>query len=236
MRYLIYASRSKVAMLHPQLPGGRPGTHRGTLGLDLKLAKAERSTSTTQDERFFEQLSEVENWIYQYDEVGTIDEPKAWIHLRGEVTAANFTSQPLRSYSEPPDMSKEAVVFAARDSSGNRLLLGGSGYHLTASTQFGSLGSGPWEQTLYYSSAVGLLRLLETYRDEIEHPVGARDRPLPHHEAGKEISRVCDAVLSGRVLSQPLGTCDLLAKRLATYQTEGGLTTLATPLTVALLD
>ena len=236
MRYLVYASQSKVAMLYPQIPGGCRGTRGGMIGLDLKFAKAEFSSSTNKDDRFFEQLWEVEDWIYRFEEVGTIDEPKTWIHLRGDVTAANFTSSPLCSYDAPPDMSEEAVIFAARDDAGNRLLLGGSGYHLISCRQFGSFDSS-WKQPLYFSSSLGLLRLFETYRDDIGHPVCEHDRPLPRSEAGEVVARTCDEVLSGgRVLSQKLGTCDLLAKRLATYSTDDGVTTLATPLTVALLN
>lgn len=222
-------------MLHPQIPGGRRGTRTTSIGLDWKLAKAEKADSTTHDERFFEQLSEVEDWIYLHDAVGTIEQPDVWIHLRGDVVAANFTSSPQRSYDKPQDMSKQAVVFAACDAAGNRLLLGGSGYHLTAAQQFGSY-EDPMQQTLYYSLGLGLLRLFETYRDEIEHPVSPHDRPLPDDEAGRVVSRTCDAILAGRFLSQSLGTCDVLAKRLATYETEAGVTTLATPLTVSMLD
>lgn len=222
-------------MLHPQVPGARRGARRSTVGLNLRLAKTEYSTSTTQDERFFEQLFEVEDWIYQHEEIGTIDQPKAWIHLRGGVTAANFVSYPLSCYDEPPDMSSEAVIFATRDANGNRLLLGGSGYHLTASRQFGE-SDRPGQFTLHYSLALGLLRLFETYRDEIGHPVRVKDRPLAHSEAVKVVSWICDAVLTGRFVSQSLGTCEILAKRLATYSTDDGTTTLATPLTVAMLD
>ncbi len=174
MRYFIYLSGSKVEMLYRQLPHGGARTS-STIGFDLRVVKGDRKVEHSQPS-IYDKLQAVEDQIYTQEPVGSVDSPAAWISFRGEVLAANFTSN---SDAEPKELRNEAVLFSLISETGARTLLGGSGHHLAVNADLAS----PRGERLYFSWSVPLMNLLGEYSAEIESRIDWDPDRIPAREA-----------------------------------------------------
>jgi hypothetical protein len=82
MKYYIYISPIKVDMLYAQIPQGLKSKIATKLTIDLKLIKTEFSEKQSQ-ENLFSKLKIVTDYLDQGEELGTVDNPKAY--FRGEL-------------------------------------------------------------------------------------------------------------------------------------------------------
>jgi hypothetical protein len=222
MRYYEYLSSAKVDMLFPQI--------------DRSKLDGQNPLSV------YEKLTEIEHWINARDEqVGTVDEPAAWIYgrMRLGVTVVPKGWERRDSPEVPLDGT---ALFAGGSGDGACVIMGGSARHLhdlhalpTADVDYRQAGSN--------ASALGIL--LRSYPDFDDPVPSGRFAERPSQDRYWLIARpAMDILLAATGKDrQPPGGLDavdgefeFLAKRLQTAASGTRTASLATPLFVARID
>jgi len=131
MNYYVYVSRSKIEMLHGQLP--KQGKRESSVGFDLKFVKADMKQSKEPNDSLYAKLSEV---VAQLDEEGLVGDLKSQTHpfIRGSCQMC------WASYGEGFHKDSE-VTFWGHSSGDSVLALAGSKYNVLGEQQLGNASS-----------------------------------------------------------------------------------------------
>jgi len=79
MKYYLYISDAKVDMLLPQVPHKARKKTSAELGFDLKILNAKYKTEAETDSDRITRLEAVVDFIHEYGNIGTLDEPDDFI-------------------------------------------------------------------------------------------------------------------------------------------------------------
>jgi hypothetical protein len=79
MKYYIYISDAKVDMLYPQVPHEIKKKVALEFKMDLKVLSASRKTETESEDNRIARLETVVNFIREYGNLGTVDEPDEYV-------------------------------------------------------------------------------------------------------------------------------------------------------------
>lgn len=79
MKYYVYISDAKVDMLFPQVPHEIKKKVALEFKMDLKLLSESRKTETESDDNRIARLETVVDFIREFGNVGTVDEPNEYI-------------------------------------------------------------------------------------------------------------------------------------------------------------
>jgi len=126
MKYYIYISDAKVDMLFPQVPHDIKKKVATEWKMDLKVLSASRKTETETDDNRIARLETVVDFIRQYGNVGSVDEPDQYIE-----DTLTMRWGPYGSSQNPP-------VFFSGQTEGTLFGLGGSMQHLIGSGNQGT--------------------------------------------------------------------------------------------------
>jgi hypothetical protein len=120
MQYFLYASTAKVDMLLPQIPHQEKVKLAGEIGVNVGVfsAKLKSEVALGLKEDRISRLHAVTKFLEKTQDIGTVDEPKAWVEGSGDIRIVY------------PDESRRAVFFVGRSAIGTRYALAGSSAHL----------------------------------------------------------------------------------------------------------
>jgi hypothetical protein len=79
MKYYVYISDAKIDMLLPQVPHDLKKKVATEFGFDLKILSAKRKSEIQDEDTRVGRLETVVEFIRQYGDLGTLDEPKPYI-------------------------------------------------------------------------------------------------------------------------------------------------------------
>lgn len=214
MRYYLYISETKVDMLFPQVPGAVQQGIAKKVGFDLKLFTASVETQNQTFESRIARLQAVEEHLRLAGKIGSPGDQTPWI---AGTVMAHFVP-----------IVDNAVLFLSQLNEGY-LVLGGSTEHMIGSVKSGIRG-------LSFSSFYQISRILsQLYEQEKQgyDYIGKIDYSDHLYKLDGNLDW-----LFKRELRDPPQRVEFLAKRLASVGTprEGGTSTIATPLYVALAE
>lgn len=251
MRYYEYLSTAKVDMLYPQI-GQTSRSVGGEVGFDLKVIKASRKTDGKKEPTTYEKLIAIEEWIYNNEPVGSVDEPAPWISARLDLAESRVTARP----DDGTDERSEAVLFAGRTKPGSYIVMGGSADHLVGG---GTVPGLPTARSRRSSANEILAALKWSTRGSKEYRMGKALQRFAEiaeeadfdtdTELIQALADTSDAPMAlvaesahwmlrrrGRFFLRPVQHFEFFAKRLQTATIGGRSVTLATPLFVSLMD
>jgi Family of unknown function (DUF7019) len=244
MRYYHYISANRVEMIYQQL-AHRYSVRSTEVGVDVKFVKAIRKIERkSADTSIYEKLSIVEDWIYQNEEVGSIEEPATWISARISLRVATGISDP---WNAPPHPIKYGGITPA----GSAILLGGSSNNLTTAIdaptpQINVFGDPAYLRNSFEIALHSAFEASAHSRraEELASPAGhqtdstemaTRDRSRREVEAALVYIRF-GMEDNGLPPGDDLGECEFLAKTVHSVRANGKTVTVATPLYVSLME
>jgi hypothetical protein len=119
MEYYLYVSRAKVDMLLSQIPEKVRRSMAAELGINVGILNVKvRAEQETAPENLYLRASALIDHIKKTEQVGTIDDPAAWIEDSQMVKVVH------------PEGNRDVVFFVGVSESGTRFGLGGSAGHL----------------------------------------------------------------------------------------------------------
>jgi hypothetical protein len=124
MKYYVYISDTKVDMLFPQVPHDIKKKVATEWKMDLKLLSASRRVETEGEDNRIARLETVVDFIREYGNIGTVDEPAEYI--------SDVMDLQWRPMEYGPRI--EAAYFTGKTES-TIVGLGGSLHHLVGNTQ-----------------------------------------------------------------------------------------------------
>lgn len=149
MKYYMYISEPKVLSLSAQIPKKARGKETAEAGLNIGIAKATLKTEKTPPVEELEgKLSKLIDYLKSKDDVGTLDDPRAWI---ADTVDARLVL--MRD-------DQTVVFFLGETQSGAVFGLGGSRHNLTTEGKPEGVGIG-WSFLPF---------LLRTLRSHVEAP------------------------------------------------------------------
>ncbi len=120
MKYFLFVSDAKVDMLLPQIPQESKSKLAAEIGVNVGVLsaklKSEQDTGVKPDS--ISRLNAVSNFLRNTQNIGTVDEPEAWVEGTQDVRIVYPTS------------SRQAVFFVGRSETQTRFALAGSSAHL----------------------------------------------------------------------------------------------------------
>ena len=225
MKYYIYISDAKIDMLFPQVPHEIKKKTASEFKLDIKLFSASRKTEVETEENRIARLEAVVDFIQEYGNVGTVDDPEEYVEGNLPMRWANYSDM----FEETP------VVYFGAETERTILGLGGSMKHLIGASG-ADIGKAHSASATPYLMRY-LLKELNLHHPNAEHEKWMRlDR-----EQGRPELTVLDAVaLATPQMQGPFQNVEFLAKRLASGQADfrelDKQVLLATPLYIATSD
>lgn len=127
MKYYVYVSDAKVDMLLPQIPQTLKKKIATEFKIDLKILGASRRTEVEEADNRFTRLEAVCNYIREYGNVGSVDEPDEYVSgslvMRWGPIAVN-----------PASPEESVVVYFAGETESTVVGLGGSMKHVIGSS------------------------------------------------------------------------------------------------------
>jgi|SRR6185295_3433137 len=222
-KYYLYISDQKVDMLLPQIPTKIKHKLSAEFGVDVGVFKARLQSERIAYEDRVHRLAVVERHIRSGD-LGTLDNPKAWISDTAAASLGNF-------------VENDKLVFFIGRSGKSNFVLGGSVAHLISRDPATDVSVG-WSyiqdllETLESTIANGADLALSEHDlvSSLSLGVGHPDSPSPWYNVIE--------VVQQRVRG-PAIKIEFLAKRLAVGEAssrDGRLPILASPLYVAMAD
>lgn len=226
MKYYIYISDAKVDMLFPQVPHDIKKKVATEWKMDLKLLSASRRVETEGEDNRIARLETVVDFIREYGNIGTVDEPDEYIEDTLQMRWGPF----MENLEETP------VVYFGGETEKTFVGLGGSMHNVIGN-------AGP-SNANSRSATPALLDFL--YRElNINKPIDLfSDEPDFYREYLKEVATPSECVaLAATSLHGPEQNVEFLAKRLAYGPVDRSedpdrkpFALLATPLYVAMAD
>jgi len=223
VKYYIYISDAKVDMLFPQVPHEIKKKVALEFKMDLKLLSASRKLETESEDNRIARLETVVDFINQYGNVGSIDQPAEYIS----------GALPMRWGPYGWDSEKSPMVYFGAETDQTILGLGGSIHHL--------LGSSGEAYPHSHSATPFLLGYLSNELN-LHAKTGDLDWARKH---GQDFSPLAAVELATTQMMGPEQNVEFLARRLMSGPVQlrpenssfGSKTVLlATPLYVALAD
>jgi hypothetical protein len=129
MKYYIYISDAKVDMLFPQVPHEIKKKVATEWKMDLKLLSASRRVETEREDNRIARLETVVDFIREYGNIGTVDNPDQYIEDTLPMRWGMLTTTPENS-----------IAFFAADTDKTTVGLGGSAQHLLGPSGGGEIG------------------------------------------------------------------------------------------------
>jgi hypothetical protein len=155
VKYYVYISDAKVDMLFPQVPHDIQNKVALEFKIDLKLFSASRKSETESENNRIARLEAVVDFIRQYGNVGTVDEPNDYI----EDTLAMAWSDRVPC--------AEGMAYFAGETDKTLVGLGGSVHHI--------IGNSASEMYATSSSIPAVIEFLFRKKDQNES-----DESVPH--------------------------------------------------------
>lgn len=219
MSYYIYISKSKIDVIFPSISLTEKKTIKSELSVNLGFMKAARIEEREEYKSHYDQLGIVTKHVLKKMNVGTIDEPKAWIKGKCKVSISKLPSS-------------ENAVFFLGETNATKFVLGGSSHHIVGDNLDVS-------ESESMSFAPRLVDALEKRFEDLDLS-GEKDEiteiTLTHRMAqkGKAWAQQIEKMLdSSRGVQYQV---EFLAKRLVTTEMSGNQYILATPLYVMMND
>jgi len=213
-------------MLFPQVPHDIKKKVALEFKMDLKLLSASRRTETESEDNRIARLETVVDFIREYGNVGTVDEPDEYIE----------GAMPVRWGPVVNDMMDSTVVYFGGQTDKTYLGLGGSMHYVIGSSGASSANS--------RSATPVLLEYL--YKElKVNEPISSfSERPEEYKTYLREAITPAECIaLASTSLMGPLQNVEFLAKRLSygavesrDYEKRRPFALLATPLYVAMAD
>jgi hypothetical protein len=222
MKYYIYISDAKVDMLFPQVPHDIKKKVATEWKMDLKLLSASRRVETEAEDNRIARLETVVDFINQYGDVGSIDEPGEYIQGTETLKWGSYGFNPQGNPAVYFHGGTRKTIFG----------LGGSMHHLIGNSKLSFTHS----QSYTYTLVAYLAKELDLRTRESEQQYAA--------DAPKHITPLMAVEWAKTEMDGPGQKVGFLAKKLvygpivdsSIHRKPGKFGLLATPLYVAMAD